>query len=78
MRAIAFLFLAAAMIALAPSGGHAKSCPANAFKASAAIWPFGAIETGETRTGTHPCGRQMTCVGGKFGPPKILRRCHWD
>ncbi len=78
MRATALLILAASLIAIAPSAGDAKSCPANALKASTAIWPFGVLETGVTRTGTHPCGRQMTCVGGKWGPPQILRQCHWD
>ena len=53
-------------------------CPASALKASTAVWSFGALHIGETRTAQHPCGRQITCTAGKFGPPKELRQCHWN
>jgi hypothetical protein len=65
-------------VAFTPSAGHAQAqkCPASAFKASTAIRPFGALKPGETKTGWHPCGKQITCIGGNFHP-KILRQCHW-
>jgi hypothetical protein len=63
---------------LTSSASYADNCPASAFKASTAIWKFGDIPTGQTRTARHPCGKQITCVGGKFNNPKILRQCHWD
>jgi hypothetical protein len=79
MRAITILASAlAGFVLLASSASYAGKCPASAFKASTAIWKFGDIPTGQTRTARHPCGRQITCVGGKFNNPKILRQCHWD
>jgi hypothetical protein len=81
MRSIALFALSAFFFGLAPPVSHAKQarqrCPASAFKASTAIWPLGALHTGETRTARHPCGKMITCVGGSF-QPKVLRRCHWD
>jgi hypothetical protein len=62
---------------LVPSAGHAAQCPADPFKASKAIWNWGDLQTGETKTAKHPCGRQMTCTGGRFDP-LIKRSCHWD
>ena len=74
---LAMLGAIAVVVALVPSAGYAADCPADAFKASMAIWPLGAIKTGQTKTARHPCGRQITCVGGSF-QPKTLRTCHWD
>ena len=56
---------------------HASQCPADPFTASKAIWNWGDLLTGETKTAKHPCGRQMTCTGGKFNPV-VRRTCHWD
>ena len=56
---------------------HASRCPADPFSASKAIWNWGDLQTGETKTAKHPCGRQMTCTGGKFNPV-VRRTCHWD
>jgi hypothetical protein len=75
---LALMFAVTCAFVVAASPGHAASCPSNAFRASTAIWKFGDIPTGQTRTARHPCGKQITCVGGKINPPKILRRCHWD
>ena len=66
-----------AIVACAPGAAQAGQCPANAFKASTAIWNWGDLQYGETRTATHPCGRRITCTGGKF-QPKILRQCRWN
>lgn len=55
----------------------ASKCPADPFKASTALWNWGDLRTGEVRTGTHPCGRKITCNGGKFNP-LVRRSCHWD
>jgi hypothetical protein len=62
MRAKALLIIFASL--LASSACHAGQCPADPFKASKAIWNWGDIPTGAVRTGVHPCGRKMTCVGG--------------
>ena len=53
------------------SAAHAASCPSSAFRASTAIWKFGDIPPGQTRTARHPCGKQITCVGGKINPPAV-------
>ena len=78
MRYTAFLILAASIVLLTPSIGHAKRrrCPASAFKASTAVWKFGDFRTGETKTARHPCGRMITCTGGSY-QPRVLRQCHW-
>jgi hypothetical protein len=75
MRGRAILLIFASV--LAASAAHAGQCPADPFKASKAIWNWGDIPTGQVRTGKHPCGRQMTCTGGKF-EPLVRRSCHWD
>ena len=77
MRPILIVLIMALAGALAPSAGHARSCPASALKASTAVWPFNALVTGQTKSAMHPCGRQITCTGGKWGPPQVLRQCHW-
>ena len=69
--------LAAAFTILAASSAvQAKGCPANARNASLALWPGGTIPTGQTVTGTHPCGRSLTCTGGSPGN-FASRHCHW-
>jgi len=61
----------------APSIAEAKDCPANARGASLALWAGGTIPTGKTVTGTHPCGRQLTCNGGVPGN-FASRQCQWN
>jgi hypothetical protein len=76
MRTGVLLLVAASV--LAPSAANAANrCPADPFKASKAIWNWGDLRTGETKTAKHPCGRQMTCIGGRFDP-LVRRSCHWD
>ncbi len=70
------LLISIAFVA-APSAVQAKGCPADARSASVALWPGGSIATGKTVTGTHPCGRALTCIGGVPGN-FASRRCHWD
>ena len=62
---------------VAPSAGYAGRCPADPFKASTALWNWGDMRTGQVKTGLHPCGRKITCTGGKFNP-LVRRSCHWD
>ena len=70
--------LTIAMILLATAGAaQAAPCPANARTASLALWPGDSIKTGKTVTGTHPCGRQLTCIGGIPGSFSS-RECHWE
>jgi|GEM_PF-2263182 len=81
MRKGALLLIFVASI-LAPSAGHAKTshakkCPADPYKASQAVWNWGLIRTGEQATAVHPCGRKITCIGGRFDPA-VKRSCHWD
>jgi len=70
-------FAVAIAIVGAPPRVEAKDCPANPRNASLVLWPGGTIPTGKTVTGTHPCGRQLTCVGGVPGN-FASRECHWD
>lgn len=76
MRNVIALAAAIAILA-APSAVQAKGCPANPRNASLALWPGGSIRTGQTVTGTHPCGRKLTCTGGKPGV-FASRQCRWD
>ena len=71
------LIYLAALAALAfPADVSAGQCPTDPLKASTALWNWGDIQYGTTKTGVHPCGRKITCSGGKF-TPKILRGCRW-
>jgi len=71
MAAVAFgLILAAGLPA------HAADCPANASKASYDMWPANTLRPGQTFTGKHPCGREMTCTGGQVNV-KGSRVCRW-
>ena len=69
-------FLAANAALIAPSAVQAAGCPADPRSASLVLWPGGTIRTGRTVTGTHPCGRVLTCVGGIPGN-FASRQCHW-
>jgi hypothetical protein len=55
----------------------AQNCPATAAKASFELWPAGQLGFGETRTGTHPCGRSLTCIGGNTHRG-VQRTCKWS
>ena len=61
---------------LAPTLVHAQGCPAEAREASRAIWASGSISSGKSVTATHPCGRRITCTGGKGGAAGT-RSCRW-
>jgi len=76
MRNVIGLAIAIAVLA-APCAAAADNCPPNARKASLALWPGGTIPTGKAVTGTHPCGRRITCTGGVPGN-FASRDCRWD
>ncbi|GGI32892.1 hypothetical protein GCM10010987_71670 [Bradyrhizobium guangdongense] len=77
MRAIGLIIVG--MFAGLAWSVEAKQCPADPFLASKTIWNWGEFRTGEVRTGVHPCGRKMTCIGGKISGNVIIKRsCHWD
>ncbi len=71
------LFLVVIFLIFMPSFSWAKGCPADPYKASQAIWPLGALGWRQSATAMHPCGRKITCIGGRFDPD-IKRSCHWD
>jgi len=54
----------------------AQSCPADASRASYSIWAGGSIRYKQVKSGTHPCGRKMRCVGGS-NAQNIPRKCRW-
>jgi len=77
MRNLVALTTTIAILA-SPTFVHAKGgCPADARAASKAVFPPGTLRTGREVTGTHPCGRQITCVGGIPGDLSS-RQCHWE
>ncbi len=51
------------------------TCPADAEQAGYSIWGAGTIRAGETKRGTHVCGKQIECIGARPGDPK--RACRW-
>jgi hypothetical protein len=54
----------------------APNCPSSALKAGFELWPVGQLPFGETRSGSHPCGKSVTCIGGN--PHRgVLRTCEW-
>ena len=78
MRAVLYATLATvAFFMLVPSPAQSKNCPANANKASMALWSVGSIPNGASRSGTHPCGRKIACTGGSGGGAPGTRKCRW-
>jgi len=77
MRVVLFAFMVIFAAVLSQPPEAALSCPANAAQASTAIWPDGKLPTGQTFTGTHPCGRPMTCTGGSIAAG-TMRKCTWQ
>jgi hypothetical protein len=73
------LIALAALIAIAAgtSAVQASTCPASPRDASLALWAGNTIPTGQTVSGTHPCGRKLTCTGGVHAN-FASRECHWD
>ena len=76
VRVLVMLSVATSAMAFAPSMAQAQTCPSNAVQASIVVWPMGNIRTGQTVTGTHPCGRRITCTGGNLNTPGS-RVCSW-
>jgi hypothetical protein len=75
MRALTLVSIFIVSFSTAPAHAQ-KSCPNDATAASTALWGTGTIKTGESVTGTHPCGRRISCIGGTPNAPKS-RRCRW-
>lgn len=80
MRAVRGALLIGSYVLFTSVAHAAGKCPADPFIASKAIWNWGDFRSGEVRSGVHPCGRKMTCIGGKIvsGKTVIKRSCHWD
>jgi hypothetical protein len=76
MRPVMLAFAIVTGVVLCSSVAQAQRCPASANEASNAIWPSGAVRSGRTVTGTHPCGRRITCTGGQLNV-KGSRSCRW-
>ena len=76
MRSFIFLSALAVGLTLAPPVVQAQTCPRNATRASMQMWPAGSLLPGQSVTGTHPCGRRITCIGGR---PNVIgsRSCSW-
>ncbi len=70
------LLLIVVISLLAPCACYAAQCPADPYKASQTIWPLGVLTKGQEKTAVHPCGRKITCIGGRFDPD-VKRSCHW-
>jgi hypothetical protein len=73
--AMVFAFVTSAMICyLAPA--EAAGCPADPAKSSYSIWKAGELQMNVEATGTHPCGRPMSCTGGSV-KRQVRRICRW-
>lgn len=78
MRYVLFAAVVFCGLLLVPATGMAQkrnACPADATKASSALWPSGSVKRGQTVTGKHPCGRNLECSGGAGKSQK--RTCRW-
>ena len=75
MKASLLAALAVSTIIMA-APARAANCPADPEKASFAIWNAGELKMNVEATGTHPCGRQMTCSGGSV-KRQVKRICRW-
>jgi len=82
MRHVLLASLFVGSLALMPEVAMAQqkkggACPKDATVASVALWPAGAISTGKSVTGRHPCGRSMECQGGASARKGGGRNCRW-
>jgi len=76
MRAALILAAVTITISLGPAMAQGK-CPASALTASYKVWAPDTLPTGRTATGTHPCGKSLTCTGGVRGQ-RASRVCRWN
>jgi hypothetical protein len=74
---VSLLIVVVVLSLAAPSLSYAGTCPASPLKASQTIWGFGALTPDRPATAMHPCGKEITCYGGKFPPNPTARRCYW-
>jgi len=78
MKAIYAAAVIAALMALGVEGARATGgCPADPVKASFQVWPMGGLRSMEKATGTHPCGKTLTCYGGNT-KHAAARHCEWN
>ena len=76
MRIALGILSVGALICWHGNGAYARSCPADATRASYSLWPGGAIKSGATASAKHPCGRNIQCSGGSSVGSKT-RSCKW-
>jgi hypothetical protein len=65
-------------LAAAPHAAAQKSgdkCPANATRASAELWTNNSLPRDFVVSGTHSCGRKITC---RSGSGDYSRTCWWS
>ena len=74
MRALLLLSTLVLGLALNPSTVLAQLCPNDASTASYALWAANSLQSNVT--GTHPCGRRISCTPGKINV-KGSRTCRW-
>jgi hypothetical protein len=68
--------LAAALVSSEAAAQKAGgSCPANATRASSALWNNNSLPRDVQVSGTHPCGRKITC---RSGSGDYGRTCWWS
>jgi hypothetical protein len=65
------------LLALGANGAMAGACPADPVKASFQVWPEGGLHQMQAQTGTHPCGKSLTCYGGNM-KHHTQRQCNWN
>ncbi len=76
MRIFLMIGFALMLASAAPPSAFAAHCPASATEASQAIWPAGTIPHNQLRSAIHPCGKRITCSGGKLNS-NVKRTCSW-
>lgn len=74
MRGLLLVSSFALGITFAPSLVQAQSCPKDASAASYVLWAANTLRNNVT--GTHPCGRRLTCIPGIVSS-KPTRKCRW-
>ncbi|CAN1491218.1 hypothetical protein MCEMSEM23_00197 [Rhabdaerophilaceae bacterium] len=64
-------------VSLGPSFAQDRraACPDDAEKAGYSLWGAGSIQSGQTKRGTHACGKRIECIGARPGDRK--RACRW-
>lgn len=74
MKAALLLALSLTFGVTAASSAQAAACPNHAGKASYAVWGPNTLRG--TVTGSHPCGKKLSCSPGRVDV-KGSRNCKW-